>query len=290
VFVRGANTGIEFKRDENSFFRGIVVKNWDPRKLYRVKIYIPEISNQPLKDWLQKYKQLDFRFPGKNNKQDVWNDTAIFEEISKFLPYAEPCFPLLGENSPARYQSPAQLAVVTDSDYEEGFEVNNEKPQTLDSGAFGPSFWYENFETNTGDAFVKPAENGNYTAKNNPYSFQYRPSNQVDKPKGVFCVPSVGSQVWCFHYRGDVNYPVYIGGRHDFRGNALITDSDAPQEPSESGQGTGGATEEAKSGIDDTETRQSLDYPGVFENYKTTESEVISPGFEDSGQPAGDSN
>ena len=283
MFVRGSNTGIEFKRDENSFFRGIVVKNWDPRKLYRIKIYIPEISNQPLKDWLQKYKHLDFRFPGTNNEQDVWHDTDIFEEIAKFLPYAEPCFPLLGENSPGRYQSSAGLAVVTDSDYEEGFEVNNEEPQTLDDGAFGPSFWYERLGTeetpaNIGDAFTNPTEKGNYTAKNNPYSFQYRPSNQVDKPKGVFCVPSVGSQVWCFHYRGDINYPVYIGGRHDFRGNALITDSDAPQEPGEGGQTPGGATKAAQSGLDDTETRQSLDYPGVFENYKT---EYITPGLKD---------
>jgi len=253
VFVRSSNSGIEYKREDHSFFRGIVVKNWDPQKLYRVKVYIPEISNQPLEAWLQAYKDLDFRFPGYNNKQDVWQDTAIFEEIAKFLPYAEACFPLLGENSPGRYLAPEGLASTTDADYFAGWSTNDTEPPTLAGGSFGPSFWYENFSTNRGDAFVSPSSNGNFTGKNNPYSYQYRPSNQVNKPKGVFCVPSVGSQVWVFHYRGDLNFPVYIGGRHDFRGNSLITDSDSGYRP-----------EEGAKGVEDV---QSLDYPGVFENH-----------------------
>jgi|TARA_R110002012_G_scaffold254567_2_gene433638 hypothetical protein len=272
VFVRGADTGIEYKRDDHSFFRGIVVKNWDPRKLYRIKIYIPEVSNQPLEDWLQAYKNLDFRFPGTNNEQDVWSDVDIFEKIAEFLPYAEPCFPLIGENSPARYQCPTGTAVITDSDYEDGFTTNDEDPPTIEKGSFGPSFWQENFSTNMGDSFRSPTggsgSGGNYTAKNNPYSFQFRPSNQVNKPKGVFSVPSVGSQVWVFHYRGDLNFPVYIGGRHDFRGNCLITDSDASQTQEAGGEGV-----QAPFG---PEGPQSLDYPGVFENFKTE----TSPGYE----------
>ena len=256
MFVRSSNAGVEYKREDHSFFRGIVVKNWDPRKLYRVKIYIPEISNQPLEDWLQAYKNLDFRFPGYNNRQDVWTDTAIFDEIAMFLPYAEACFPLLGENSPGRYLSEANpgIATTTDGNYLEGFRTNDTEPPTQAKGSFGPSFWYENFNTNVSDAFVNPTSVGNFTGKNNPYSYQYRPSNQVNKPKGVFCVPSVGSQVWVFHYRGDLNFPVYIGGRHDFRGNSLITDSDSPQGfPPDQGP-------------KEVEEVQSLDYPGVFEN------------------------
>lgn len=243
MFVRTSNNGVEFKRADQTFYKGIVVKNYDPQKLYRVKVYIPEISNQPLEDWLNKYKRLNFRFPGRNNKQDVWRDTKIFEEISKFIPYAEPCFSLIGENGPGRYQSPEELAVITDSNYEETFETNNETPPTLERGAYAPSFWYENKDTNVGDRFAKPLDT--YTANNNPYAFMYRPSKHDTKPKGLFCVPSVGSQVWVFHYQGDLNFPVYFGGRHDARGNLLITNSHHnPGDP------------------------ESLDYPGVFENYK----------------------
>ena len=186
----------------------------------------------------------------------MWTDTAIFDEIAMLLPYAEACFPLLGENSPGRYLSEANpgIATTTDGNYLEGFRTNDTEPPTQAKGSFGPSFWYENFNTNVSDAFVNPTSVGNFTGKNNPYSYQYRPSNQVNKPKGVFCVPSVGSQVWVFHYRGDLNFPVYIGGRHDFRGNSLITDSDSPQGyPPDQGP-------------KEVEEVQSLDYPGVFEN------------------------
>ena len=59
----------------------------------------------------------------------------------------------------------------------------------------------------------------------------------------MFGLPSVGSQVWVFHYRGDLNFPVYIGSRTDFRQSVTLTDSD-------------------------NEDQQTLDYPGIFENLK----------------------
>ena len=102
---------------------------------------------------------------------------------------------------------------------------------------------------------------GNYAVNNNPYSFHFRPSNQVDKGKGVFSVPSIGSQVWLFHYRGDYNFPVYIGGRTDRRVSSLIYNEDAPA-GSRGREGTPG-------GIN-----HSMDYPGVFENFPTTDDEI----------------
>ena len=239
MFVRGSNAGVEYKREDFNFYKGIVVKNWDPQKLYRVKIYIPEISNQPLEDWLQEYKNLNFRFPGTNNEKDVWKDAKIFEEISKFLPYAEACFPILGESGPARYQSPEELAVLTDSDYESEFETNNTEPPDSSTGSFGPSFFYETLANGMGDAFGSPL--GNFAGNNNPYSLQYRPSKHTNKAKGVFGVPAVGAQVWVFHYREDLNFPVYIGSRVDYRQTVLMTDSD-------------------------NDWQQTLDYPGIFEN------------------------
>lgn len=245
MFVRGSNSGQEYKRDDTNFYKGIVVKNWDPQKLYRIKVFIPELSNQPLEDWLKSYKNINMRFPGTNNEKDVWRDTKIFEEIANLLPYAEPCFPILGESGPARYQSPAELAAITDSNYTDGFESNNknDEPPTVDKGSFGPSFFYENFDTNAGDFFSDPKSN--FSGVNNPYSYNYRPSNHVNKAKGMFGVPSVGSQVWVFHYRGDPNFPVYVGSRIDYRQSILLTDSD-------------------------NEDQQTLDYPGIFENLKNT--------------------
>tara|TARA_R100000322_G_scaffold137835_1_gene93581 strand:+ start:272 stop:1072 length:801 start_codon:yes stop_codon:yes gene_type:complete len=258
-FSRGTNNGSEYERSDHSFYKGIVVKNWDPQKLLRVKIYVPEISNQPLEDWLQEYKNINVRFPGKNNRQDAWRDTDIYEEISKFLPWAEPCTTLLGENSPARYWSQLGTALTTDSNYAEAFAKNNVDPPDEDEGGWGPSFLYEQQSTNTSDYFWWPTEENNYAVNNNPYSFHFRPSNQVDKGKGVFSVPSIGSQVWLFHYRGDYNFPVYIGGRTDRRVSSLIYNEDAPGP--ENGPPDGGIN-------------HSMDYPGVFENFPTTDDEI----------------
>ena len=260
-FARGTDNGTEYERKDDSFYKGIVVKNWDPSKLQRVKIYIPELSNQPLQNWLQEYREMHIRFPGENNKQDNWGGDGIeiYREISKFLPWAEQCVSLLGENAPGRHYAPEGIATTLDTNYPDTFQTNNEDPPTEAGGAWGPSFLYENYATNEADYFSYPTDEGNYAVNNNPYSYQYRPSNQIDKPKGVYCVPSVGSQVWVFHYRGDYNFPVYFGGRHSLRETALIYDKDAgetPYDPSTTETGIKGATLNA-----------SMDYPGIFENF-----------------------
>lgn len=239
MYVRGSNNASEYNRNDQAFYKGIVVKNNDPLQLHRVKIFVPELSNQPLEGWLQEYKRLNFRFPGVNNKEDVWADTTVFEEIATFLPWAESCNPLIGENSPARYHSPEQEAVMTDGNYEDEFRVNDEEAVTLKSGSFSPAFLFESFDTTQSDAFINPANN--FCCKSNPYAFMYRPSANVNKAKGVFSVPSVGSKVWVFLYQGDQNFPVYIGGRNDYRESALINNMD-------------------------NEESISLDYPNQFEN------------------------
>ena len=239
--VRGSNEPIEYKRVDSAFYRGVVVKNDDPYKMYRVKVFIPDLSNQPLKDWLDKYKTFNMRFPGTNNTNDVWSDTKMFDEISNYLPWAEPCFPIFGEGGPARYDNQNELAVLSDTNYYEGFEVNNTLSPAASSGAFSPSWFYENYSTTVSDAYSNPI--ASFSTNNNPYSFNTRPSSHVSKSKGIFGVPSVGTKVWVFHYNGDINFPVYTGIRHDFRETSLINDLDQPESKS-----------------------QSLDYPGQFEN------------------------
>lgn len=241
MYSRGVDDVVEYKRNDLTFYRGIVVKNNDPQKLYRVKVYIPELSNQPLQNWLAEYTSFSLRFPGKNNKTDSWSDTKIFEEMSKYIPWAEPCFPLMGEGGPGRYNSPNEIGTLTDGDYYEGFSTNDTQPPTVERGSVSPSFFFENYDTQIGDAFTDPQSN--IGGSNNPYAFVGGPSNNVNKAKGIFGVPSVGTKVWVFHYSGDVNYPVYFGVRRDFREISLINNLDQ-----------------------ENCNLQSLDYPGDFEN------------------------
>jgi len=241
MFVRGVNSAVEYKRDDTSFYKGIVVKNNDPQGVYRVKVYIPEISNQPLENWLSDYKKFSMRFPGTNNVNDSWADTKIYEEISKFIPWAEPCFPIFGEGGPGRYNASSEICTISDTDYFDEFETNNTENPTIEHGSFSPAWLYETYNCSIGDAFRDPVNL--MTVNNNPYSFLTRPSKYVNKSKGIFGVPSIGTKVWVFHFNGDTNFPVYFGTRHDYRETSLIQEHDQP---------------DCKG--------QSLSQPGVFEN------------------------
>lgn len=224
MFVRGNISGIESRRNDESFYRGIVVKNNDPLKLNRVKVYIPELSNQPFDNWFDKFDEINVKQPGLNNENDNWKDVSIFEEISEVLPWAEPCFPLFGESSNARFFKDGKISTISDCNYSDGFDVLDDKPPSLENGSFSPSALYEMFELSFQDAFATPL--GNYSGKCNTYSFQYKPSSQVNKAKGVIGIPEVGSKVWVFHYQGEINFPVYFGVMQDFRSLLAINDND----------------------------------------------------------------
>jgi hypothetical protein len=250
MFVRGSGAGAEYRRNDQSFFRGIVVKNNDPLKMNRVKVFIPELSNQPYDEWIEKFQTFILKSPGINTnpktgseKEKVgdWEDTKVFEEICNTIPWAEPCFPVIGESGNYRFYNKDgdPISTISDCNYPEGFQTIDENPPTIQKGSFSPSYLYENKETVISDAFRSPT--GNYSVNNNPYSYSYRPSNHVNKTKGLIGIPEVGSKVWVFHYQGDYNFPVYFGVNQDFRSLTLINNSD-------------------------NKYVESVDYPDLFEN------------------------
>lgn len=224
MFIRGSGSGQEADRNDASIYRGIVVKNNDPLRLYRVKVYIPEISNQPLDNWFADNDELNIKFPGINNPSDSWADVKIYEEIADRLPWAEPAFPLMGESGAGRYYKDGEICTITDANYQQTFDINDSEPITLETGTFAPAFLYENSSTVLGDGFNRPLNN--FTAKCNPYSFSYKPTKHVNKSKGVFGIPEVGSNVWVWFDDGDSAFPVYFAVGHDLRETAQISDTD----------------------------------------------------------------
>ena len=221
MFVRGSGKGIESRRVDESFYRGIVVKNNDPLKLHRVKILIPELTNQPYDDWWQKYSSWFLKSPGDNSNQPkndtigTLKDDKIFEEVCSNIPWAEQCFPIFGETGNIRYDKQGNISTISDCNYEEGFSVIDNDPPTLENGSFSPAFLYEINETVVCDLFSEPLKN--FSVKCNPYSYSYRPSKHVNNSKGVFGIPNVGAKVWVFHWEGDLQFPVYFGSSHDMR-------------------------------------------------------------------------
>lgn len=232
MFVRGSGGGDEYRRVDNSIYRGVVVKNNDPLKLNRVKIYIPELSNQPFDSWFDEYDNINIRAIGKNldtvwNNKDIngdWTDVDVYEEISAIIPWAEQCAPLVGESNNFRFYKDGKISTISDCNYPEGFEVNNSNAPTLSAGSFSPAFLYENKSTRLGDAFSTPLNN--FSVKCNPYAYSYAPSKHVNKGKGMFGTPEVGSKVWVFHYEGDLNFPIYFGKYHDYRELSLMNEVD----------------------------------------------------------------
>lgn len=290
MFVRGVDRPIEFDRIDNSFYKGIVVSNGDPLQMFRVKVYIPELSNQPLNKWLGTTgkNKFELKNPGATNSTDTWEDEVTFQDVVRFLPWAEPCFPLMGEGGTGTYYANSVItkaAHITDSNHRseflddfcneprDKFRLNGrpkirpgcksdcscsawdwgtrdlrtvltrgqkyvgtrgpnyinegwyeEQPMSHINGSFPPSYFFEAYETRVKDDFDVPSDTHPHV---NPYAYEYRPSTFVNKPKGTFGVPNVGTKVWVFHYNGDINLPVYFGIRHDYRESYMINELDA---------------------------------------------------------------
>lgn len=242
--IRGTGIGIEGLSERNGFFMGIVVKNNDPLMRNRVKVYIPELSNQPYDDWFSEFDKIQVKAPGIKTKDewtDNWKDTDIFEQIAELIPWAEPCYPIFGEGSNYRYYKEKNIKTITDANYVDGFNINETDPISLENGSFAPSFLYETNDLTLGDGFSNPTVS--ITPQCNPYAFQYKPSNKTNEAKGLFSIPNIGTKVWVFHKAGDTNHPQYFGVIRDER--ELITINDI----------------EVDDGV-----RYSQQYPNTFDN------------------------
>ena len=200
MYVRG-NTGNEYRRNDFNFYKGIVVDDNDESKLMRVKVFIPEISNQPLTDWLDQNDVKYMNFPGEFEYEALKPD--ILEEIKKGIPWAEPALPLIGEFGPGRYFGQQGKGTIND-----GNDIMNNGSAPSKAQMEG-----KNSDANT--------ENNN-TTLNNPTGDNYVANAYPNAPKGVYGVPSIGAKVWVFHYGGDLNFPVYFGGRSSVNDSAPI--------------------------------------------------------------------
>ena len=83
-------------------YKGIVLSNFDPNKLMRVKVFIPELSTQNC-EWLKsRTNDQPLRYPGLPSLTKAEKDKLI-----DLLPWAEQCAPLMGESGLARYHDPS---------------------------------------------------------------------------------------------------------------------------------------------------------------------------------------
>jgi len=190
MYVRGSSSADEYRRNDTFFYKGIVVDDNDPQENLRLKIFIPEISNQPLDDWLNIGDQKIMNFPGYYDALTP----DVLEEIKKGLPWAEPALPLIGEFGPGRYFGEQGKGTMKDGNF---ISQDSDPPSKAQQEG-------KNSDENT--------KNDN-TTLNNAYGDNYAANAYPNAPKGAYGLPSIGSKIWVFHYGGDLNFPVYFAGR-----------------------------------------------------------------------------
>jgi hypothetical protein len=204
-----------------SFYRGVVVKNYDPLSRNRVKVFIPDVTNQPNDDWFEEFEIIKTKIAGTNFDFCNFKDTEIFEEIAALSIWAEACHPIMGESGHGRYNKGLEKATISDSNYPESFESLELTKEgdvlkggfSVEDGSFAPALLYDLNDYNIRDAYLIGSEHG----KCNPYGIGYHPNKSVNMAKGSFSTPEVGSKVWIFFEGGDYDYPVYFGTYRDTR-------------------------------------------------------------------------
>ena len=222
MYARGSINNTEFKTPDHSFYRGIVLNDRDPNKLMRLKIFIPELSNQPYESWFDDYLTgtQEMRYPGEIGplqRDDV-------QAIADLLPWAEQCGPLMGESGLSHYfaSKGEQLSKAT-------FVKDKTKntPPDAQSGGILPRDAIANVDgADCSDAWAT----GEYGPAN-PHGAAYAPKNSGSIASGVYGVPPVGAHVWVFHYRGDLNFPVYFGVFAGYRETGLVWGNDPQTYP-----------------------------------------------------------
>ncbi len=192
MYVRGSDKNIEYKRDLNGFFRGIILDDADPNTLYRCKIFIPEIHGV-----------VDVKEGEENITYYIAPDKIgslkpnVHQKLMEILPWAEQASSLFGEQSLSHYK--ASIREQTGGTNTRG---SRNKPPTDKQGAQYP-------------AQKIPLMSKGSPGDGNPYNVTgsasaYLPAPNAPNAHGVHGIPSVGAHVWVFFDRGDINCPVYF--------------------------------------------------------------------------------
>lgn len=188
-------------KPEYGMFRGIVISTDDPacRDSGRVQVFIPEIMGYDLGGVSGGKNTFTYKFPGNNILSDLTSD--VIDYLKDICPWALPAYPIMGDEGPGVYDGSTGQASVT-----ENTEYGNIGSQSFEQGTF-PSVQYE--YNPPSDPFVDPYEAS--TAESNVYGYDYGAPSFSNHINGSFGVPRVGAHVLIAFFKGDINFPIYLG-------------------------------------------------------------------------------
>jgi hypothetical protein len=192
MYVRGSDKNIEYKRDLNGFFRGIIMDDADFKKLYRCKIFIPELHTIPYTE--VKGKQ-QYTAPDKIGSLPP----DVHKALIDMLPWAEQASSLFGEQSTSHYSASREAQTGGVNYPQESSRTN--PPNSKVMGTY-PAQTLANASATSG-----PIADNNPL---NPTGNIYAPAPNAPNAHGIHGTPSVGAHVWVFFDKGDINCPVYF--------------------------------------------------------------------------------
>ena len=234
MYVHGSNKNVEYKTQDHSFYKGIVIDNFDDRKAMRIKVFIPELSNQILHSEGSAGAEVRYpnsQIPGLNQKQ--------VDTLKELLPYAEQCAPLMGESGLSRYYAPDGTQPGKGNQPKDTDKKRNAVPTSKEGGIMPRVLsTIMSLGGNPGGARIIDAWADGKYGKQNTTGSAFAPKNSGPEASGAYGVPQVGSHVWVFHHRGDYNFPVYFGVAPSYRETAMVFQNGGyPDSGFESNQG-----------------------------------------------------
>ena len=198
MYVRGSDKNIEYKRDLNGFFRGIIMSDADPMRLYRCRIFVPEI-HELVYDTTEGRDEVRYYIAPD---QIGSLPPADHKRLLETLPWAEQASSLFGEQSMSHYNAFKETQ-TPGTNYDTGSRRTN-TPNAQEMNTY-PSQVLANSD-------VVKGSSGSDTNPFNPtgQAGVYMPVPNAPHAHGIHGIPSVGAHVWVFFDRGDINCPVYF--------------------------------------------------------------------------------
>jgi len=198
MYVRGSDKNIEYKRDLNGFFRGIIMSDADPEQAYRCKIFVPEI-HELVYNTEEDGKKIRYYIAPHEMGSLLPDD---HKRLLETLPWAEQASGLFGEQGLSHYNA-FRGTQTPGTNYDTGSRKTN-TPNAQEMNTY-PS------QTLASSDVVK-GSSGSDTNPFNPtgQAAVYMPAPNAPQAHGIHGIPSVGAHVWVFFDRGDINCPVYF--------------------------------------------------------------------------------
>lgn len=201
--LKYSKTNYHTNQHDFGVYKAIVIDNNDVQipNSGRVQIFIPELHSVNLQQFLKGKQTIQYKFPGNNIISDLDSNTLNY--LKTICPWCIPSSPVTGESGPGLYNGFNGNATTNDNPCY-GTSDTQYPDKYIKPGAVTESAHYI-----VPDAFSSPRQN--FTARGNSHGAEYRAPVYSNCPKGSFAIPRVGAMLLVAFYKGDANFPVYIG-------------------------------------------------------------------------------